>query len=740
MMKSGLKKLTAITVLCVIILTTFCPAYASEETKQLLGSLEIMVGDAAGNFNENDTLTREQFAKITVAIADPDYIAVNSVSPFYDVSQNRWSAGYIDRANQMGYFHGYPDGSFRPDEKIVPEQVCKVMLKLLGYNNENVTGNWAMAQISFANNKGLLNGVNYEVGVPITRIEAAKIIKNTLLTQIKDSDKYLAEVMGYAYLEDVVLLTDKNTQSGYISTNLGTYKKGGNFKPEMIGRKGNLLVNKKSEIVCFLDEEQICESYIVKTASGDSISVFGGKASIGGIDDETLCYYAGQQTNFSQMKLLLKTGDNLVVSYTPSREIEYISSSGNSMATPKYIYNIPVNESTEYIRDGVKSNKAEIDSLDVCYYIESENTVIAYSKRITGVFENAHPSKENISSVTVSGKEYKIGHTNASTKLSSAGNIKYGDTITLLFGKDDTVADVVSLNENDKIYGVVLGTSLKDRMDENGNRLSEYVVSVISTDGTVSEYTSAKDYAAYKGKTVGISFKNGVANVTTLSKNNISGTFNWNKKSLGKYKLADDIEIIDICYDDDYSVAKGKKIFPQRINGTSLSNYNILYAGTEDGEITALILDDYTGDLYDYGIMLYAKNISTDYVVAGEYKVNINGSYSEFVTQNKSYGVSSGQPSKFEVDAEKGIIGMQGLTAVSSKVTETDELYAYTKSGKYLLADDVIIYHQVGKTGDSTGYRYEIISRDKIDFENSVTAYYDKTEKSGGRIRVIVVK
>lgn len=741
MRKSIFKKSATLITLCAIMILSVFPAYAQNDTKQLLSSLEIMVGDANGNFNDNETLTREQFAKITVAIADPDYIAVNSVSPFFDVSVNRWSAGYIDRANQMGYFHGYPDGSFRPDEQIVPEQVCKVMLKLLGYDNENITGNWAMSQISFANNKGLLDGVNFEVGIPITRIEAAKIIENTLFSQLKDSDNYLAETMGYMYLEDVVLLSDKNAQAGYISTNQGTFKKSGNITLDSTGQKGSLLINKKNEIICFLSDEQAYEKYIVKTASGDSISVFGNKSAISGISDETLCYYGGQQTNFSQMKSLLKTGDNLTVSYASFGEIEYISASGNSMTAPKFIYNIPVNENTQYIRDGIKSSHSEIDTLDVCYFLENENTVVAYSKRVTGVFENAYPSKENVSTITVSGKNYTIGHTNASSRLSSSGNIQYGDTITLLFGKDDNVTDVVSLNDNDKIYGVVTGSYLKDRVDENGNRLSEYIVSIIGTDGSVSEFSASKDFSGYKGKVVAISFQNGLANISgTNTNNNISGSFNWSNKTLGKYKLSNDIDIVDVCYDSDYSSAKGKKIFPQRLNGVTFSANNILYACTEDGEITALFLNDYTGDLYDYGIVLYAKNTSSDYVVAGEYKVNINGSYSEFITQNRSYSISSGQPAKFEVDAAKGIIGIQGLTAVNSKVTELDELYAYTKGGKYLLADDVIIYHQIAKTGDSTGYRYEIISKDKINFENSVTAYYDKAEKSGGRIRVIVVK
>ncbi len=717
-------------------------AYAdADDTKELLRATEIMHGDENGNFDDNGFLTREQFAKITVAIADADYIPTNSAAPFFDVPTSRWSSGYIDRANVMGFFHGYPDGSFRPDEKIVPEQICKIMLKLLGYENENITGNWAQAQISFAKGEGLLDGVSYEAGVPVTRIEAAKIIENTLFSQLKDSDKYLVEVMGYGYFEDTVILTDKNVQAGYVSTSNGVFKKNAEFSAADIGKKGDLITNKKGEILCFAAGEQKCKSFVVKTASGNSIAVFGNEAFVGEIAEETPCYYGGQPTNFAQMKLMLKTGDDLVVAYSESGVVEYISSAGNSMQSPAFIGEIAVNENTSYIRDGIASTAQQIDSLDICYYLEQVNTVVAYSKRITGVFENAYPSKENISSITLSGKQYTIGHINAVSKLSSAGNIRYGDTITLLFGKDDTVADVITLSENQKIYGVVMGSGLKERTDENGNRLSEYVVSFLRTDGTVSEYSSKMDYDGYRGRPAAVTFRDGFATVSPVNtENKISGLFDWEKKTLGKYALSEDVDIIDVCNDSDYSVAKAAEVFPQRIDGAQIYVGDVLYAEIRDNKIASIILHDYTKDLYDFGIMLYAKNLSSTYALAGEYKANVNGRYFEFVTQNQVYNISSGQPAGFEVDPVKGIIGIRPLTAVQDRVTGVDALYAYTKNGKYLLDDDVIVYSQIQKAGDSTGYRFDIISAADIDYEKTVTAYFDKTEEYGGRIRVIVVK
>ena len=72
--------------------------------------------------------------------------------------------------------------------------------------------------------------------------------------------------------------------------------------------------------------------------------------------------------------------------------------------------------------------------------------LLAYSKSISGVYENAYPTKDSIAQVQVSGKIYDVTERRAKSKLSSDGNIAFGDTVTLRFGKDGGVSDAVSLN------------------------------------------------------------------------------------------------------------------------------------------------------------------------------------------------------------------------------------------------------------------------------------------------------
>ena len=126
------------------------------DTKALLGALGIMQGDDTGNFNDGGALTREQFAKIVVKIADKDFIPAGGIAPFFDVPHTRWSAPFIDRGVTLGYFHGFPDGSFQPETEVLPEQVCNVVLTMLGRDESNAGGNWAQSKVAAAGRLGLL--------------------------------------------------------------------------------------------------------------------------------------------------------------------------------------------------------------------------------------------------------------------------------------------------------------------------------------------------------------------------------------------------------------------------------------------------------------------------------------------------------------------------------------------------------------------------------------------------------
>jgi len=739
-----MKKIISLILVFIVIVAAPLGAYASESIA-LVKELAIMQGDADGSFRDNDTLTREEFVKVTIKTVEPEFVSTNSVSPYSDVSYLSWSAGYIQRASELGYFSGYPDGSFRPYEEVLPEQMCKIMLKLLGYETENTTANWAQAQITLANNKGLLADVNCQVGKPLLRKDAAKIIKNTLLSQKNNSNKYYIEEMGYQYHHDVTIISDRNVLSGYVSTSVGVFKMG-NISSQDVHRQGDIIVNSDNQIICFLPSEQNTDEYIVKTVLPEGVVVFDKNGDkLIAFDDDTTVYEGNITSSYMTLSSTLKLGDKMRIFYDNMLNINYFTVTRDAILGPvtnmngsfKTEFNI-TNEFTVN-KDGMLSSADAIKDYDICYYIQEADTVLVYSKKITGIYEKAFPNKDNVQKIILSGKEYEVSTINAFNKLSANGNIMYGDNIRLLLDKDNKIADVMKMSENESIVGFLIDTGLKPRIDENDEQNIEYYAKVLLTDGTMGEYYTSKDYENMEGNTIAVRFRSGKAELAVLpSKNNISGNFNWDRRIFDSFKLSENVNIIDVANEIQYTMGKGKKIYPQRLHNAEIKAKDIHYIQMDNDIITDIILNNYTNDLYDYGIVLKDERISKQMAMQGTYELNINGINLKVVTPNTLFPVYTGQPAMFDFDNNTPV-SMIRLNVLEEQVSKIDDLYVYTKEGKYLLSSDILIYQEVVNTSYD-GRRYEIIPISNIDYTKDVSAYYDKSEKAAGRIRVIVIK
>lgn len=77
-------------------------------------------------FKPNNTVTRAQAAKMLVIATKNQNIAGAAIS-FPDINKNSEEHFYISRAVQLGYFKGYPDGTFKPNEPLKRGQMSKVI-------------------------------------------------------------------------------------------------------------------------------------------------------------------------------------------------------------------------------------------------------------------------------------------------------------------------------------------------------------------------------------------------------------------------------------------------------------------------------------------------------------------------------------------------------------------------------------------------------------------------------------
>lgn len=706
----------------------------------LVKNLGIMTGYDSGSFGEEDILTRAQFSKVAVMLINNDFTPYGSVSPYSDVPYTHWAASYISYASDMGILSGYPDGTFMPEKEVTYEEACKVLLYILKYDT-NEGGDWSGIQINTAKKVGILAGVEYAQGEGVTRSNAAKMVQNSLLIKPSDNPSYYIETLGYKVFRDAVIITDETTVENKVLTSFGTFGKNGVINENDILKCGDLITDEYSDIISFIPKEQTRKSFVVKAVLPKGIVSFENEEQIE-LADDLKTFVGERQTDYQSIKGDIKSGDKITL-YSSGNKTEYISIEKNVIKGPftnagsSIAKTLGLDSRTKVIRDGISSDISMLQEFDICYFIKESNILLAYSKKQTGIFENALPNKDNPTSIVLSGTSYEIGGIDAFNKLSSNGSIKFGDTVTVLFDKDGKIADVLTPDNKQTQTAYLIDTGLKEWLNEQNDKSYLHYARLVAVDGNEQEVITDKDYSAFEGMVVSVSFTSGKAKLTVIKlSDKVSGIFNWSNKTLGEYKLSDELKILDVAGYQDNRIGKYVKVFPQRINKVRINSRDILYLEKNpEGEISSLVLNNVTNDMYSFGLVAKAQNQSAGMYISGEYDLLVGGEKSKAFTTNKTFSVYSGQPALFDFEGND-LKRITSLIAVEENIKSIDEYYLYTNTNQYKLSDKLIIYKKTSYTKDG----YEAISLSELISKNyKFKAYYDAPYTSGGQIRVLLV-
>lgn len=189
------------------------------ETVKVLG---IMVGDENGNMNLSSPVTRAEFVKMmTAASAYQDTVGSGyGSSLFKDVKSSHWAGEYIRLGVEQGWFHGYVDGTFRPDSSITLEEGCTALLRLLGYDSGSLAGSFPTAQLSKSSAIGLLDDLAAVQGQVLTRQDCVTLFYNLLTTQTSSGSVYGA-TLGYTITNgevDYSALVAADTKGPYVAS------------------------------------------------------------------------------------------------------------------------------------------------------------------------------------------------------------------------------------------------------------------------------------------------------------------------------------------------------------------------------------------------------------------------------------------------------------------------------------------------------------------------------------------
>ena len=742
------KLLSLFLVICVLCSSVCVFAYSTDSAQILLKSMNIMSGDENGNMNLSDNVTRAEFAKIAVNSSKfKNSVALGAqISVFKDCTYQHWSAPYVKVAVTNGVLTGYPDGTFKPENNVLYEEAITVILKLLGYTNEDFGNSWPYGQTGLAENLSLNKNVSKGIGATLTREDVLILIYNMLTSNAKGSDKaYISQIEGSFYEDVVIMATNKEDTSvggNSVLTSVGTFKLNDTFDYSHVGLKGDLAVKSSGEILAFMPYVQNSSKYVVySTLSNAVVAYKDGQLTELDVSENTVVYSGTDKLTFSSARGKMNTGDVIYVVKDSKGSVEYLTLASDVMEGP---YTLSAYSDTWFtmftesasnltvMRDGVKVSTTDLKTNDILYYSKDLNIVFAYSKKITGIYEKATPNKDTPETVTISGTEYAIESVSAFNKLSSNGELSFGDTVTLLFGKDGKIADVINgktTTVDDTTVGYLVETGTKSFTDENNSSYTAKYVKLILPDGTEAQYIASREYTNYINSVMKVSFKNGIASLSTVGRSDVGGTVRAPAMLIGDDKVASNVKILDVSTVNKDILGNAVNTYMVRLDGISLSTTNVLWAKkNSDGEICELILKDVTGDTCEYGVVTSAPDNSEN----PSYRIDVSG-------QNYSY--SGGYHSNIKVSSPVKVYSSNGrvgsisaLKSINGNVSNVTENSITFKNTSYTLSDKVVIYKKNGFLN------YTILAKSELKDGDKVSAFYDKEEKYGGRIRVIIVQ
>ncbi len=149
--------------------------------------LGFVSGYEDGTFKPDRTVTRAEFSKL---LNNALHTENKSALSFTDVSKNDWFYAEIQKSVASGFFSGYENNTFKPNNPIKREEVAKVVSCTITTGDIDGEGatllkdystiqEWAKPSVNTVYNKGYILGYPTGVYMPakaLTRAEAVKII------------------------------------------------------------------------------------------------------------------------------------------------------------------------------------------------------------------------------------------------------------------------------------------------------------------------------------------------------------------------------------------------------------------------------------------------------------------------------------------------------------------------------------------------------------------------------------
>ena len=723
-----------------------------------LDALSIMQGVGGGKFEPGRSLTRAEFTKLAVsALGLPDVTAYRSYTLFPDVLYTHWASGYIaataknpDLAKKQ-IIRGNPDGTLTPEKIVTYGEACTMLLRMLDYGVSDVGPIWPNDYIAKAQSLGLTAGASVSgENDPITRADAALMIRNTLRTPTKGGEKLYAALSGGSPVENSILLatpaTDPSLQAGqlrfYEGGEIVNRPSAGTIDSALVGARGTVLFDKKatSKVRSFLPEISDRVTYTVVRAERQQLVTEEGSINIG---RKVPVVAEGDLNDYIEAWFDIQTGQKVNLYYDKDHNLELIAVDASFVSGDTYVWGVDdfaIPKGYRIERNGATINQADLKKYDVVTLKPATQTALVSNTRVTGLYQEATPSFRFPEKIKVLGTEFAVSETAAPT----FDNTELGKKITLLF-------DV-----NNHVRAAVPATELSAQMTGIMTACSDTEVTVRLFNGLIIKGPLDKPVRdANVGQMVRLyQTMDGNLNVTAETKNGRNyGDWIVSRGVLGSSPVAPDVQIFERVAED----APMYQLDITEIPMETVPSKGIETVVTDGaGTVIAIVMGDVTGESWVWGAVEGASTVTyreignegdADYqkIPIYDYKVKIQYLDKDGKAQTTTIDVVDqvddlvGRPTplalpkaalsntgEMTLASKKPIrVGAVGLSAFDGYTS------VRTDKGVYQLADNLPVY--------VTRLKQVVTLRQaKSDYDN-FTLYADKAASEGGMIRMIVV-
>lgn len=725
------------------------------EAVNRLSELGIINGYEDGSFRPDNNVTRAEFSKIIVGMMNKATEAKSTPpsSAFDDVNQVQWCIPYVNYLTANGVIKGYADATFRPSNIITYAEAATIICRVLGYDEATVGYSWPANYMNEAAALEL-SDTAHSASDPVTRAVVAEITDNALFTYVngKSEVKYL-ESIGYTVTDNCYIIASQNDDaslnSDEIRTDNGVYEVKNNSIISMAGSSGTLILDDNNKAVSFRKKDMksltVTVTDIDENRTIDYRTSDNQKGSYQFTSNFTL-YSDNNKTSYALMQNEITEGTKIkfmgeqegkwtfAVIDTSQSTITPVKASKNYTSSDKYLEGIPIDfDGLTVYRDNKTVTVADIKADDVIYYNTNTNTMDVYTKKVTGIYNKALPSKAYVTSVNVGGNEYKINSKVSTAKLdASDGSFNIGDKVTLLLGKNDEVCFAVESSGFDTFsYGVVLKTyfDVADSGDKEGS--SRYMASVFMADGNTYEYETDKNYKDYIGDLVQIEYGNDAVTMKMALNSNVYGELNKGERTLGGKKLLKDVVIFNRLSKEDSSTPEVELISYDTFDAVSIPSNQLITSVSANafGDIAVLYINSASSG-YKYGYAYKTRDKTTGAIGMTIYTATGKEEYS-----NVSFSIS-GNAFYYKVSQTGQISELKPLSAlVNGRTVQAVESGRIMVDNKiYTLSDDILIINVSG-AGEC-----KVISVNELaSYSRASVTLYSETSDSNGVVRIIKV-